>query len=109
LHHPNIVQIFGVYIENNQNFVVMEYLPLGSLDDFIINKSTTLKTEHLIQLYGSLFKVSIHIIINRSFDVAAGMTYLEKLKIVHRDLALRNILLGIENVAKVSGNVINNE
>ena len=45
--------------------------------------------------------------INRAGDAAAGMTYLSKLHIVHRDLACRNLLVKKEEsqfIVKVAGN-----
>ena len=35
LHHPNIVNIYDVFEENNTVYYVMEYLPGGSLDEHV--------------------------------------------------------------------------
>ena len=43
---------------------------------------------------------------NRAKHAAAGMSYLEGKKIIHRDLALRNLLVTMDNnkyVVKISG------
>jgi len=57
----------------------MEFLPKGSLD-------TILRKEKESITYTDLLVISKHI--------AAGMQYLEERSIVHRDLALRNLLVG---------------
>jgi serine/threonine protein kinase len=56
----------------------MEYLSKGSLDKVLIIEKDLLKIEDLITF---------------SKHTAAGMQYLEENKIVHRDLALRNLLV----------------
>jgi len=57
--------------------MVIEFLPMGSLQDFV-TKNGTLSTKQAISV---------------ARDIASGMGYLASNKIVHRDLAARNILL----------------
>lgn len=57
--------------------MVMEYLPLGSLHSLI--RSRRLTISDLIQM---------------AKHTAAGMLHLEEKKMVHGDLALRNLLVG---------------
>jgi len=59
--------------------MVLEFLPLGSLDKFF-------------QKYKN--EIDTPIQINMAQQIASGMVFLEENHIVHRDLALRNVLIG---------------
>jgi len=81
LNHPNIVRCLGLHTsQTGDQYIVMEYLSNGSLD-------AVLKTE-------SNLKIGDLLIMSK--QAAAGMLYLEQQKIVHRDLALRNLLVAHE-------------
>jgi serine/threonine protein kinase len=69
--------MYGLYKQNDQFFLVMEYLPLGSLDEFLENNTMLDKTE-----LGWM-----------CFHVARGMAYLHSKDILHNDLAARNLLV----------------
>jgi len=77
-NHPFIVQFLGKYISGNDQYIVTEYVQMGSLSDFLTKNKKTLT-------FADLF----HMI----WTAAKGMAFLEKKKIVHRDLAARNFLV----------------
>jgi len=80
LHHPNIVEYLGVFKPSkDEMFIVMEYLPLGSLRQLILEEGKNLSIFDLIVM---------------AKHIAAGMAHLEVNHIIHRDLSLRNILVG---------------
>jgi ephrin-A/ephrin-B len=84
LKHPHIVQFFGIYTSSAKEiFIVLEYMTQGSLDKFLERMQQEITLENLFQM---------------ATDTIAGMLYLEENNIVHRDLALRNLL-----VCKVDG------
>lgn len=85
LNHENIVKVFGITNDRVVKMVV-EYLPLGSLLSFIRN-SVNLYTQLPLKRYAQ--------------DIAKGMAYLESNKIIHRDLALRNVLMKSSNQVKI--------
>jgi len=80
LRHPNIIQYLGLFIDlENNNYMVLEFLSFGSLDHLLQNKKAV---------------VEVNTLFNISQQIAAGMIFLEENHIIHRDLALRNILVG---------------
>jgi len=77
LHHPNILQLFGLYEDENKDlFMVTEFATHGSLDKFL--RENRVPTRQLIQF---------------CHGIASGMCRLEDMNLIHRDLALRNILV----------------
>lgn len=91
LNDINIVKLHGVssitIIESKTPCIVMEFLENGSLWSYL-RKNETLQVPQLIDF---------------SLQVASGMKYLEAKNIMHRDLATRNVLVGANNVLKISG------
>jgi len=92
LYHPNVVRYIGIHkAEDKSLYIVMEYLPLGSLNKLLM-KPTKLSTTDLIAM---------------ASQAAAGMVHLSSQNIIHRDLALRNVLVGTfgedkKYIAKIS-------
>ncbi|MGH0143962.1 UNVERIFIED_CONTAM: hypothetical protein FKN15_023556 [Acipenser sinensis] len=86
LYHKNIVKYKGCCNELGGQVVqlVMEYLPLGSLRDYL--------PKHRVGLGQILFFAQ---------QVCEGMDYLHSKRYIHRDLAARNILVENENVVKI--------
>uniref|UniRef100_A0AAQ4Q8L8 Tyrosine-protein kinase n=1 Tax=Gasterosteus aculeatus aculeatus TaxID=481459 RepID=A0AAQ4Q8L8_GASAC len=92
LYHENIVKYKGICQEEGcqANKLIMEYLPLGSLKDYLPrNKNkTSLKT---------LLSYSINFI----WNFPMGMDYLGSRNYIHRDLAARNVLVESERTVKI--------
>jgi serine/threonine protein kinase len=79
LIHPNVVQFLGIYVRGPDKYIVTEYLSLGSLSTVLTFKKSELKPLDLLEM---------------SKHAAAGMIYISEYKqFVHRDLALRNLLV----------------
>uniref|UniRef100_A0A8C8VLZ5 Tyrosine-protein kinase n=1 Tax=Pelusios castaneus TaxID=367368 RepID=A0A8C8VLZ5_9SAUR len=86
LYHENIVKYKGCCSEQGEKIVqlIMEYVPLGSLRDYL--------PKHNVGL--------AHILLFAQ-QICEGMAYLHSLHYIHRDLAARNVLLENENVVKI--------
>nr|AAO47335.1 tyrosine kinase jak2b [Tetraodon fluviatilis] len=88
LHHENIVKYKGVgYSAGRRNLrLIMEYLPYGSLRDYLI--------KHRERCFGpsTLLYAS---------QICKGMDYLAAKRYIHRDLATRNILVESEMRVKI--------
>ena len=88
LHHPNIVQFVGVYIQQGERLpiLVLEFLP------------TNLRA--CIEQYGALPREISYSVLH---DVVLSLHYLHNQNppIMHRDIAARNILLNSKMTAKL--------
>ncbi|XP_023513897.1 G-type lectin S-receptor-like serine/threonine-protein kinase CES101 [Cucurbita pepo subsp. pepo] len=92
LQHTNLVRLIGCCIHKEERLLVYEYMPNKSLDSFLFDPVRNLvldwdKRLHIIQ------------------GIIQGLLYLHtysRLRIVHRDLKVSNILLDDEMNAKIS-------
>ena len=91
LMHPHIVQIFDAVLDEEQSYIVMEYVKGGTLEPFC-SPSTLLPVDRLVEM---IFKCT------RALDYAfrAGIT--------HRDIKPANILLvnAGESAERSSGDI----
>ncbi|XP_062268891.1 tyrosine-protein kinase JAK2a [Platichthys flesus] len=88
LQHENIVQYKGVcYSAGRRNLrLVMEYLPYGSLRDYLTKHKDHFDCKKLLH-YAS--------------QICKGMNYLAIKRYIHRDLATRNVLVESEMRVKI--------
>jgi len=91
LRHRNIVQFFGTYTSpDNVKYIVTEFMPKGSLDQLLQVEKKAIGIVSLLAM---------------AKDALAGMLYLHEQNRIHRDLALRNLLVagdGNKYVVKVA-------
>mmetsp|Transcript_19544 Transcript_19544/g.54969 ORF Transcript_19544/g.54969 Transcript_19544/m.54969 type:complete len:747 (+) Transcript_19544:174-2414(+) len=81
--HPNVVQFLGIYVDaGGTSFLVTEFLRLGSLD-LLLRHSDEIVTPELRARIAR--------------DIAAGVAFLTQARILHRDIAARNVLLKEED------------
>lgn len=76
LDTKNIVQFIGCVTKDNMCMIVMEYCKLGSLYSYI-----------------KKYNVSLSLKLYLMMDISSGLGCLHKCKIIHNDLATRNILV----------------
>jgi eukaryotic-like serine/threonine-protein kinase len=77
LAHPHIVQIFDAVLDEEQSYIVMEYVPGGTLEPFC-SPSTLLPVDRLVEII---------------FKCTRALDYAQRLGITHRDIKPANILL----------------
>ena len=91
LSHPHIVQIFDAVVSPEQSYIVMEYVPGGTLEPYC-KPSTMLPVDRLVEII---------------FKCTRALDYAQRLGITHRDIKPANILLastGDDN-AKTGGDI----
>ncbi|CAH1105459.1 unnamed protein product [Psylliodes chrysocephalus] len=88
LNHPNIVKFKGVCTQETSCYcIVMEFCPYGPLFDLLKNQKNI---------------VTINRVVSWAKQIANGMHYLHSHKIIHRDLKSPNVLIGENEVIKIS-------
>ncbi|XP_044043140.1 protein-tyrosine kinase 2-beta-like isoform X2 [Siniperca chuatsi] len=85
LDHPHIVRLIGV-IEADPVWIVMELYEHGELGNYLVEEKNILTTATLI-LY--------------CLQICKALAYLEGLNMVHRDIAVRNVLVASPECVKL--------
>lgn len=82
LNHLNVVRLLGLYTsENDVTYIVTEFVEEGSLQK-LLQSSPPLEITSVLRI---------------AKQIVIGMMYLVKNNIIHRDLALRNILAEVKD------------
>ncbi|XP_056158078.1 receptor tyrosine-protein kinase erbB-3-like [Lampris incognitus] len=87
LDHTNVVRILGICPGSSLQ-LVSQLSNQGSLLEYIRHHKNKLSPQRLL---------------NWCVQIAKGMYYLEEHRMVHRNLAARNVLLKTDNVVQISG------
>jgi serine/threonine protein kinase/Tfp pilus assembly protein PilF len=85
LNHPNIVTIYEIAEENDQIFIVMEYVEGKSLRD-VINESSKFPIPNSSEIIT---------------QISEGLSQAHKAGIVHRDIKPENIIIGKDARVKI--------
>ncbi|XP_055938394.1 epidermal growth factor receptor-like isoform X1 [Argiope bruennichi] len=84
--HPNLLKLLAVCMAS-QSMLVTQLMPLGCLLDYVRNNKDKIGSKPLL---------------NWCAQIARGMAHLEERRMVHRDLALRNVLLQTPGCIKIT-------
>jgi predicted ATPase len=86
LNHPNIVKMLTAFEENNQHYIVMEYVSGGSLANFLAKQP----------------RPPINYIVKVALEVADALSRAHHLKIIHRDIKPDNVLLAEDGTPRLT-------
>ena len=86
LNHPNIVHMVDAIEEGGRHYLVMEYVPGGSLRD-LLEKQGRLSIERTVEI---------------ALDVADALTRAHRIGIIHRDLKPSNVLLAADGTPRLT-------
>ncbi|ESR47674.1 hypothetical protein CICLE_v10003619mg [Citrus x clementina] len=87
VQHRNVVRFIGASTKSPHLCIVTEYMPGGSLYDYLHKNHNVLKLSQLLRF---------------AIDICKGMEYLHQRNIIHRDLKTANLLMDTHNVVKVA-------
>ncbi|NWU96315.1 FAK2 kinase, partial [Upupa epops] len=85
LDHPHIVKLIGI-AEEEPTWIIMELYPYGELGQYLEQNKSLLAVPTLI-LY--------------ALQISKALAYLEAINCVHRDIAVRNILVATPDCVKL--------
>ncbi|KAJ0733712.1 putative protein kinase RLK-Pelle-DLSV family [Helianthus annuus] len=101
LQHRNLVKLFGCCIEGTEKMLIYEYMPNKGLDSFLFGRKLNSNYSQITQSQLLDLPARYHII----NGIARGLVYLHqdsRLRIIHRDLKVSNILLDKDMNPKIS-------
>ena len=90
LNHPNIATIYDVDEVNGQRYLVLEYIPCGTLKS------------RLKQLKSEDKGFSIHEVLGFGVQIAEGLAHAHRQGIIHRDVKTENMMLTGEGKIKLT-------
>ncbi|CAO4381128.1 unnamed protein product [Caenorhabditis nigoni] len=118
--HPNVLALVGAVTSENLNgaLIITEYAENGSLLDYLRNIKNQSTFSDLLVYQGALPQktgtynkgpglsndlnlISTVDLISFAYQIANGMVYLARIPCVHRDLALRNVLLMADGTIRI--------
>ena len=97
LKDDNVIRLLGICTTGTP-FIMMEYMENGDLNGYLHQKKFSTDSEKP----PAANEITLIALVHISHQVASGMKYLSSCKFIHRDLASRNILVGVDNTVKIA-------
>jgi serine/threonine protein kinase/predicted ATPase/Flp pilus assembly protein TadD len=86
LNHPNIVHLQDIIERSGEYYLVLEYVPGGSLSD-LLHMQDSLSIERALQI---------------ALDLSDALTRAHRLGVIHRDIKPSNVLLAADGTPRLS-------
>jgi serine/threonine protein kinase len=81
LQHPHILRVYDFGEQDNKPYIVMEYVPGGTLATYIDDMPSGLPTEEVLRL---------------TTQIAGALDYAHRQRVIHRDFKPSNVLLDMD-------------
>lgn len=94
--HKNIVKLLAVCLQSEPLYAIMEYMLYGDLKTYLLAR------RHLVNdKLADDSDVSPKRLTLMALDVARGLSYLNSMNFVHRDIACRNCMINTQRIVKI--------
>ncbi|XP_077979609.1 fibroblast growth factor receptor 3-like [Glandiceps talaboti] len=97
----NIVRLLGCCTLSDPVYIILELLTGGSLQGHL-RSSRSVCTYMYQNLHPSSRNLTSMDLLHFAWQISKGMRFLESVKVIHRDLATRNVLLDEHKMCKIS-------
>ncbi|CAG7819572.1 unnamed protein product [Allacma fusca] len=110
--HDNVVQFCGAVVDKIQErlcFAVIELCPFGNLNSYLrahskgySDKNVELSENSTSETETPEVRLSKNILMSFCRQIATGMEFLSQKRVIHGDLATRNVLVFDNNIVKIT-------
>ncbi|XP_022801984.1 proto-oncogene tyrosine-protein kinase receptor Ret-like [Stylophora pistillata] len=100
--HPHVIRLYGCVTTEARLLVVVEYAQSGDLLGYLRKSRGVRDNYYSDPSFEPRTDLTSKQLLRFAWQISDGMDYLSKKKIIHRDLAARNVLVGDEDVCKIT-------
>lgn len=102
LNHPNLIKLYGIVLSSPM-MMVSELFLQQKKNNLCFDQVTELASQGSLRskLVKTLGRISLSTLVDYAVQIATGMEYLEAKRLIHRDLATRNIFITESNAIKI--------
>ncbi|XP_070549484.1 fibroblast growth factor receptor 3-like [Ptychodera flava] len=99
--HKNILSLIGYCTKTEPVYLLLDYMALGNLQKYLrdFRKSNT---DNYANAEGKLPSLSCGDLLSFARQTASAMVYLSSKKVIHGDLAARNVMLNDDKMCKIT-------
>ncbi|KAL9964826.1 hypothetical protein ACROYT_G028517 [Oculina patagonica] len=100
--HPHVICLYGCVTTEARPLVVVEYAEYGDVLGYLRKSRGVHDNYYSDPSVKPRTSLTSKQLLKFAWEISDGMDYLSKKKIIHRDLAARNVLVGNEEVCKIT-------